>query len=250
MKLATIKLSPEVQDVLRRSVVNAAGVKLPEQLDRPLYMATDKALKAIGGKWNRGRGLHVFAADPRETIAAALDSGSVLDKKKTFQAFYTPDAVADHLVELAELTSGDRVLEPSAGNGAIVRALVRAGNSAITAVEVDDERSGALAAAGAVAIYTYDFLLLQPELFEFDAVIMNPPFTQLQDVKHVLHAWEFTTRVLVAIVSKGFLFREDKLSREFRRLNERHGVIQETLPAGTFHESGTEVETTIVVWRK
>ena len=81
---------------------------------------------------------------------------------------------------------------------------------------------------------------------------MNPPFAKGQDVEHVLHAWEFLTPggVIAAIVAPGFKFRREKHFEAFRDLHEQHGQCEIDVEAGAFKESGTNVATRIVVWRK
>jgi len=264
--------TPAALDVLRRSEVcgDATGgyVKLPAgKLDRSVYTEVDKILKAIGGKWSRGAGVHLFARDPRpdfETITkgAPVEVERIVTAKKTFQAFYTPAAVADRLVQIAAELSDDlpaRFLEPSAGDGAIVKAILRANPLVhVTSVETRFGHSGFVATFPGV-----DFLTTGPSsLGTFDAVIMNPPFTKGQDVQHVLHAWDFVRPggVLVAIVSPAFRSRAFGLTtakalkwNRFRRLNtdrQLRGGVEIDLPAGTFKESGTNVAPVIVGWVK
>lgn len=288
-------ISSTVLDVLRRSVVTDRSVTLPPgQLDRATYTDVDRVLQAVGGKWNRKSRSHVFDKDPRkeiETITARgmVEVHKVVTRKKTLQAFYTPAAVADRLVQVAaDLFEGGphfynpRILEPSAGEGAIVKATRRRFQKAfISAVEIDSPLGGGRASAllnlGADITYVgVDFLTTTPGgLGTFDAVIMNPPFTRGQDVTHVLHAWEFVRPggVLVAIVSPAYKFRDTRASRsfkngaandpmrarpltnweKFRRINtdrQLRGGVEIDLPAGTFKESGTNVATVIVGWVK
>src|SRR4051812_7333314 len=94
-----------------------------------------------------------------------------------------------------------------------------------------------------------DFLALEPEE-KYDRVVMNPPFTNDQDIDHVLHAYKFLKPggKLVAIMAKGFTFGENRKRSGFRDLLKQHGRIVMDLPAGTFKESGTMVETVVVVF--
>jgi hypothetical protein len=48
------------------------------QLERKLYEAVNKGLDALGGKWNRGMGGHVFGTDPRPQVEALLGTGVVV----------------------------------------------------------------------------------------------------------------------------------------------------------------------------
>jgi hypothetical protein len=60
-------------------------------------------------------------------------------KQRDLGAFYTPAETADLMVGLLDIGRGDRVLDPAAGDGALVAALVRAGvpPERITAWDVD-----------------------------------------------------------------------------------------------------------------
>ena len=51
---------------------------LTEQLERATYVRVDKALQALGGKWNRGAKAHVFPGDARERVDAAITTGEEL----------------------------------------------------------------------------------------------------------------------------------------------------------------------------
>ena len=82
----------------------------------------------------------------------------------------------------------------------------------------------------------------------FDRIVMNPPFADQQDIRHVMHAATFLKPGgrLVAIMSAGVAFRDDRLSRAFRALlGERGGAI-ESLPEGAFQASGTGVRAVLV----
>jgi len=42
-----------------------------------LYLAVNKGLEALGGKWDRRKQGHVFRLDPRPQLAELLNSGKV-----------------------------------------------------------------------------------------------------------------------------------------------------------------------------
>ena len=91
---------------------------------------------------------------------------------------------------------GLRILEPSAGRGAIVRELLRAGadNARLMRVERDEGRAETLlhgAAPGASEVLCADFLTVRSANLGHlggcvDLVVMNPPFNAAQE--HVEHA--------------------------------------------------------------
>lgn len=112
------------QNVLQRCSVEGNIVKLPEgQLDRKLYLEVAKSLELIGGKWKGGKVAgFVFSTDPTELLEQ-IASGETINMKKEYQFFPTPERLADELVSCATLSENARVLEPSAGQGSIVKAI-------------------------------------------------------------------------------------------------------------------------------
>ena len=244
----TIKIDSEVMVVLERSVITETTLSLPNQLERSLYEKVSKVIKASGGKWNRSKATHIFDRDPREILGIAIDTGEIVNQQQLYQEVETPESLADRMVELADILPGDTVLEPSAGPGRIVRA-AKAVGAIVTAVEYQE---GQLTERD-VRIVTGDFLdMAVVDLGQFDAVVMNPPFSNYQDSSHIRHAWEFVKPGgnLVAIASSGIKFRSDKRTTGFREwLNTIEATITD-LPAGTFCESGTNVNTVMIAATK
>lgn len=239
----TLKFSDDVLAVLRNMTWSDDGLigYLHGQLDRPLYVATNKALDAMGGKWNRGKGGHVFKTDPRASVEGLLDNGTLTVARDGF--FDTPKAIVDRMVSLVWPTGA--VLEPSAGMGAIADNLPQV-YSDLTCVEKNADRANALHLKG-YAVHCMDFL--QYEETTFDTIYMNPPFEDSQDIDHVMHAYELLEPdgKMVAIMGKGAFFRSDKKAVAFREWLDRVGGWSEQLPDGSFKESGTGVATRIVV---
>lgn len=159
--------------------------------------------------------------------------------------FATPSQVALDLVTEAEIELGMAVLEPSAGTGAIAEA-VRLFTHDITCVELNPERAATLRAKG-FEVQEEDFLDIVP-VARFDRIIMNPPFSRQQDLRHVLHALKFLKPGgrLVAIMSSSAERPAHKLGEHFTREVERLGGDFWRLPAGSFRESGTSVNTTVL----
>ena len=264
----TIDINDTVKDILRRSEVTSDRLKLPDgQLAREDYEAVNKALTKLGGKWNRSARAHIFSSDPRITIKALIDGEEVVDQKKEFQEFFTPAATADKLVQVAAslfkrsfIPRSARVLEPSVGDGALLRALQKKAPKVtdITTYDINEKWVKEQKRLGIDATLK-DFLLVKPPKLEekkFDLVLMNPPFQKRLDAKHVLHAWEFLKEdgVLTAIVSPGFRFRDDKVYQDMKHIADYHsnyddGFVEE-LPEGTFKEAGTNVRTFMIGWVK
>jgi predicted RNA methylase len=247
-----VRIAPEVLAVLKKAViVDDSKIHLAERIDRKIYDKTKKVLDLLGCKWNRSSGMHCFeGGNAGDLLEEAIANEAVVDFKKTFQFFETPEAIARKMVDIATLKPNERVLEPSAGLGAIAhvaREIVRVEN--VVCYEADPQRRLALIKDGftvrghAEAGNDFcDFLGVDPKrIVDIDVVLMNPPFARGQDIAHVLHAFNFLRPGgrLVAITSPGWTFRQERKYQEFREFVEQHMFHQEALPAGTFKASGT-----------
>jgi len=125
--MRTTKLSEEVLAVLSTANIEGSCVKLTcGQLDRKLYQDVNKALEAIGGKWNRKAQGHIFASDPEEALDNAILTGEVTPPSKNGY-FPPPKNIVMQICDLANIKPGQDVLEPSAGQGAISTELYHRG---------------------------------------------------------------------------------------------------------------------------
>lgn len=243
----TIVLDDSVADVLRRSTIDGTAVKLPAgQLDRKLYVSVDKALRALGGKWNRGAGAHVFPDPIGDRLAGILDAGKVTPPQ-AFGFFPTPPDLVDRLMELAEVEPHHLVLEPSAGHGAIADALLEVVDpERLVLVELLPDNCAVLRRLGFVSIEG-DFLATHLEPL-FDRVVMNPPFERKQDIDHVTRAFSLLKPGgrLVSIMAAGVANQTDRKTVGFRALLDQHGHYERN-PEGSFKPSGTAVRTITVV---
>jgi hypothetical protein len=115
------------------------------------------------------------------------DVAEALAARKQRQAFYTPLALVQKLVEWSHVLPSMRVLEPSAGDGRIVHELQQAGVNEVDACEIDDAMRERIATMGANVVGS-DFLTYKPGPV-YDVITMNPPFTKGQIERHLEHAW-------------------------------------------------------------
>ncbi|MGM9322306.1 ParB/RepB/Spo0J family partition protein [Deinococcus aquaticus] len=248
------RLSPDVQAALRAATISADGLTLTlaGQLDRKVYQATAKAIEALGGKWNRKAGAHLFQTNARDVLARVLD-GEALPKKNPLAFFATPEELARQVVNAVVELDGVRVLEPSAGTGALADVLREYG-AQVDVIELDDTRRAHLQGAGYPVVGT-DFLAFTPSE-PYAAIVMNPPFRSEDDaqayIAHIEHAWTHCLApggTLVAIAPSGFTFRQDRRAAAFREFVEQHGEYGLN-DERAFVESGTGVQTATVYVRK
>lgn len=161
--------------------------------------------------------------------------------------FPTPDELVQQMIEAADLCAGDVVLEPSAGKGDIAVAVKCAGAD-VECVEVEG-RLVEILKAKHLRVTQGDFLAM-PAHAGFDAVLMNPPFEKGADIDHVRHAFGFVKEggKLVAIVSAGALYRQDRKATEFRAwLDELGAEITDNGAAFEKAFKRTGVATSLVV---
>lgn len=165
------------------------------------------------------------------------------------QLFPTPAELAARMVDLADLDFGNRVLEPSAGTGNIVDAILRRAAASqgikVEAVEINRGLCDILQREFPLTnIKNLDFLQCNGDLGKFDRIIMNPPFSDAEDIKHIQHALKFLNPGgrLVALCANG-----PRQQAKLKPLAEESGGSWEDLPAGTFKESGTGVNAALLV---
>ena len=237
----------QVLTVLSTLEIEGHNVRITAQLDRKLYLDVNKVLDRIGGKWNKKAKAHVFDVDPTERLDVVINSG-VLDPKVKTGYFPTPAVIVDRMIELADLNNRQLILEPSAGQGHIVKKII----------EHMDTHSQVLVCENLpenVHILEEFGLTVEGEFFEFveecngsgengmlfDRIVMNPPFERQADIDHVTAAYGLLAPggILVTIMSAGVLFRENKKTVEFReKIMEPHGTYLDRLPGGATFRCG------------
>lgn len=158
------------------------------------------------------------------------------------------------MIDAVGLSRFDWVLEPSAGDGAMADAIAsyRFTKEQMECVELNPKRAAILQEKG-YSVYPVNFL--ETDLYTFgmkhgfDRVFMNPPFEEGQDIDHVKHAYSLlaTGGALVSIMSEGPFFRNDNKAKEFRTWLDSLKGQAWRLPANAFSESGTGVQTRMVV---
>lgn len=168
------------------------------------------------------------------------------------QLFPTPRDLAERMARMLDVQPGDSCLEPSAGTGMLIGAL---GGRMFGRDDVKYGRVHAVEINGALCprlrtefpltvVHQGDFLTMTAEDFGvgsgFHRIIMNPPFKDGADIKHILHARTMLRPGgrLVVICANGPRQRESLMPL---------AASWEDLPAGTFKESGTNVSTALLV---
>lgn len=256
------KISDDVAEVLRSATCSSDRLTLVGQLDRKMYEKVNKVLDISGFKWSRKDKCHLaIKGTATETLAAALNDGEIVDPKKEWDFFETPEYLANRMVNLLQIHKDGVVdsdldfLEPSVGGGRLYDALLRAGVEKFNiwvceiqedlAKKWDDPEIDDIRQFNGPWFLGRDFLAVDPKESDgFHRIIANFPFSKFSDIAHCRHAYSLLNDGgrMVCITSPSWQFRTDKKSVEFKTWFESlPSVTVEELPAGTFRDSGTNV---------
>lgn len=158
-------------------------------------------------------------------------------------SFYpTPPAVL-RLILSHTYVRGLKVLEPSAGDGAMVEALRQHG-AEVDAIEVDPNRCAAMRRNG-MSVLQANFLQV-PHNPVYDMVCMNPPFYGTHWMNHVMHAAEFLRpggKLVAVLPVTADLGTSAKHQAFHNWLKQYRDARFHDLPAESFAASGTRVST-------
>ena len=242
-----------VEDILKHCTLEDGVLKLPKvQFNKKSYAEAKKWIEEAGGSWQSGKiqGF-TFPFNP-ERVFSILKEGKRCNLQQEYQFFETPAEVADWLVMLAGgIHENDTVLEPSAGRGALIKAIHRACPSVtVECYELMPENREFLYSLDNVIILDEDFT--KDSVGSYTKIIANPPFSGNQDIEHVRIMYKLLEKggTLAAITSSHWKIASEKKCVDFRNwLEEVHGEVFE-IGAGEFKESGTSISTMAVVIRK
>lgn len=163
------------------------------------------------------------------------------------QLFPTPKELAQQIADLAEIEPGQRILEPSAGTGVLIGACGgrmfghHPERGECVAVEINPHLAERLKTEfPKTTVHTADFLTCNGNLGTFDRIVMNPPFQNGEDIKHILHARHMLNPGgrLVALCANG--------PRQQEALQPL-AAHWEALPAGSFKDEGTMVNVALLI---
>lgn len=194
-----------------------------------------------------------YAVEAQRGRFAALanrhEEGTAPRAVSSFNIFQTPETIAERMAGIVADHCGNapRVLEPSAGLGRIYNAIISAiPESRVVMVEESKDCASELyrIARDGDRLLQRDFLeLSSDEAGEFNAIVMNPPFKQGRDIKHILHAFDMLTigGILVSLCYDGA--RQNAFLKPL-------AYSWETLPTNSFRESGTSASVVMLTMKK
>ena len=223
-------------------------------------------MESYGGRWNercKGFKFNEFDDEKLKSIKADLSAGFVnlSEEKRTRErdAFFpTPVKVVDKMIETANLKPDSIMLESSAGTGRILDEAKKVINSVdnFVVIEMNSERQRILRDKGYKVDFngTFEDSLKDSETLKkiknCDKVVINPPFKNDSDVKHLLISYMFCAdnADVVSILQENSLYYDRQIHRvfkEFLNLIGKDAYEVKSLPAGSFKSEMTTVDTVI-----
>lgn len=254
MKYKHIHITDGAKEELRRATINGDKLNFQGQLKN--YAELKKLFIPLGITWHKGEKQHYIEGSTPQKIQEILGGAQIVDEKKTLQSFYTPLNLVAKIVQLAGV-NGKYCLEPSCGDGRILKEILVQGGSAYGQdINKNADLSGIeypkliCLAKEKKKVLNFvlgeDFLKYTSDEAHFDRVIMNPPYDKNTWIKHIEHAWKFLKDGgrLVAICPNA------QHNRFFQKFIKGKDYSIEEIEAGAFAESGTQIATMIVVINK
>lgn len=250
-RVRTQSIPEDLREVLSRATVTEEGLDLPRQLDPKDYAKIKKILNILGVTWHKGRKTHLWdTPEAKKAFEDWIASGAttVEDTKATLQQFDTPFSLAVEAIELLYPLHKNTVLEPSAGVGSLVKALLGYDKTLkITAVEVDSKRHEELVKVLPDAVCD-DFMMWSKRfngIKSFDHVLMNPPFAEHRFAEHCLAAIDLLkpNGSMVAIVPVSIEFSQHKTAKRLREVLGKGRTEFHSVPSKAFQSAGTTVST-------
>lgn len=238
LKLATEKKAFYIQTISDRlkewKAQEKAGINTPQAWERAIDAIATLEVGAAGQKTDKDR-----IKEIKQSLMGL----------KFNDFFPTPDSVVDMMLDQAEIESGMTVWEPSAGWGNIADAVRDAHpDTYLEVTEAAYKLRDILKLKGHTLLDPPD--CLEHKGWQFDRILMNPPFSENQDIRHVRHAYANLKAGgrIVAIMCEHAFFGREKVCQEFREWLFEVGSAEE-LPDGAFLESErpTGVKTRLVV---
>lgn len=223
-------------------------------------------MESYGGRWNercKGFKFNEFDDEKLKSIKADLSAGFVnlSEEKRTRErdAFFpTPVKVVDKMILTANLKPDSIMLESSAGTGRILDEAKKVINSVdnFVVIEMNGERQRILRDKGYKVDFngTFEDSLKDSETLKkiknCDKVVINPPFKNDSDVKHLLISYMFCAdnADVVSILQENSLYYDRQIHRVFKEFlsligKDAYEIV--SLPAGSFKDELTTVDTVI-----
>lgn len=247
-----------IQDHLAACRLDDNKIFLPDyQIPASDFPQVKRAIEGIGGTWTTREQAYVFTASP-DALYQRICRGEAINLERSYrkktQFFWTGRPVLDVIEQYIFIPRDARVLEPSAGRGAIAsyfRDLYPNYTWQLDCCELDQENRQHLEEQGFNLVGS-DFLEMPRPERGYHVIIANPPFSKGQDVRHFNRMYQMLAPGgrMAVIMSTGWRTSADPEAKDLRDWLDYffHEIID--LPRGSFKEAGTNIDTCLVILDK
>jgi hypothetical protein len=172
------------------------------------------------------------------------------DQRQGLDYFPTPEPIGQKMVEWADIRVGDKVLEPSAGHGAIARWFPEFADRTIIEPSAELATKAALASPGAKMLaQRFEDLHVNNK---YDAIVMNPPYglggkTAIEHLAMAAKHLRNGGRIVALIPTGPAATKRFDEFMESDAAEHLYLVKNVDMPTVTFERAGTGVSTRIVV---
>lgn len=175
------------------------------------------------------------------------------DQREGVDYFATPEPVGFKMAEWAGIKTGEKVLEPSAGHGAIARFFPEQADVTMIEPSYDlSQRAGLANGTARIINDTFENLHINNK---YDAIVMNPPYGNGGKIS-TDHLMKAATHLrdggrIVALLPRGGM-ADNRLAGflNSEEAKEMHVVARINMPSSTFERAGTAVNTQILILEK
>ena len=242
-----------IQEIINNCRAQDGIIFLPAvTIDRSLYLQLKKLMQSNGAKWKGGK-VGGFVCPNAGEVLQRMQGGDLSNRKKDYQFFATPVELGEAMVgDLETITPDMRILEPSAGQGALITAMRNRFGSDICPDYCElmpENRRYITAHFSGCHCVGDDFLQAEGLEERYDRIVANPPFSKNQDIRHILRMYDCLnpTGRMVTLCSPHFEFANDRESCNFRDWLYSVNAHVRLVPKRTFRSSGTDIEARMIV---
>lgn len=170
-----------------------------EKNSKDTLKAAENVIYAIGGirRQTNAAIWYEFDYSPRETLLEIVMNGCIPDHK-SHQFYPTQEPLAMEAIEMADISENDTCLEPSAGQGGLLKFMPKD----TLAIEISNLNFLILKEKGYNAVHDDFITWAEKTSLRFSRIVMNPPFSEGRALQHTQKAFSLLKEngVLVAII--------------------------------------------------
>jgi len=246
---ATKVAEAELQKAFSACRAEGKSIRVPDyQVDPGVYAVMKKHFLKNRGKWNTKSQSFDFEFEAK-ILLTRLQSGERPNFYQSSHYFPTPRAVVNEMCNMLILEDGHRILEPSAGRGAIIEGV----NEFIcvenphqwVVIESDPVNRSFLEEKGFPAIHDDFDTWVTDERFEM--CYANPPFNRATEhVGKIAHLLAPGGSAVIVLPSSWPYAPKANVDLMRRFEVEFESVSVRKLPSSAFKESGTNANTVLL----